>query len=75
MGDLAWTRRGSFGFPLKALRLHAIALGSSGSGKTETLFRAAYGAQKIYRQQVIYLDAKGETKREDEAGQDNAARL
>ncbi|MBA2391402.1 MAG: hypothetical protein H0V70_01500 [Ktedonobacteraceae bacterium] len=75
MGDLAWTHRGTFGFPLKALRLHAIALGSSGSGKTETLFRAAYGARKIYQQQVIYLDAKGETKREEEAGQDNAARF
>jgi len=64
-----------FTFPQRALRLHAIALGSSGSGKTETLLRAAYGAHKIYRQQVIYLDAKGETKREDEQGQDNAARF
>jgi hypothetical protein len=75
MGDLAWKRRGVFGFPLKALRLHAVILGSSGSGKTETELRAAYGARKVYRQQVIYLDAKGESKREDEASQDNAARF
>ena len=75
MGDLPWTRRGMFGFPLKALRLHAVVLGSSGSGKTKTQFRTAYGAHKIYQQQVIYLDAKGETKREDEAGEDNAAQF
>ena len=75
MGDLAWTKHGLFTFPHKALRLHAIALGSSGSGKTETQFRAAYGAHKVYGQQVVYLDAKGETKREDEAGEDNAARF
>jgi hypothetical protein len=75
VGDLAWYRRDTFGFPLKALRLHATALGSSGSGKTETLLRAAYGAHKVYRQQVVYLDVKGETKREDEQGQDSAARF
>jgi hypothetical protein len=75
MGDLSWTRRGLFTFPQKALHLHATALGSSGSGKTETLLRAAYGAHNVYRQQVVYLDAKGETKREDEQGQDNAARF
>src|SRR6266496_1075810 len=75
MGDLRWTRRGRFTFPQKALRFHATAFGSSGSGKTETQFRAAYGARKVYHQQVIYLDAKGETKREDEQGEDNAARF
>jgi hypothetical protein len=75
MGDLAWTRRNLFGFPAGALHLHAIALGTSGSGKTETLLRIAYGARKIYGQQVIYLDAKGESKRDEEARQDNAARF
>jgi hypothetical protein len=75
MGDLAWIRRGVFGFPKKALRLHAVILGSSGSGKTETELRAAYGAHKVYQQQVIYLDAKGESKREDEQSEDNAARF
>ncbi len=75
MGDLAWTRRKLFGYPLKALRYHAVALGGSGSGKTETLFRLSYGGRKIYHMQVIYLDAKGETKREEEQGEDNAARF
>ncbi len=73
MGDLAWKRRGKFGFPQKALRYHAVALGSTGSGKSITLSRNAYGAHKVYHQQVVYLDAKGETKREDEASEDNAA--
>jgi hypothetical protein len=75
MGDLTWKRRGVFGFPKKALRLHTVILGSSGSGKTETELRAAYGVRKVYRQQVIYLDAKGESKREDEQSEDNAARF
>ncbi len=75
MGDLAWIRRGQFGFPLTALRHHAVVLGSSGSGKSVTLFRNAYGAHKVYHQQVVYLDAKGETKREEEASEDNAARF
>jgi hypothetical protein len=75
MGDLAWKRRSLSVFPEKALRHHAVALGSSGSGKSVTLSRNAYGARKVYHQQVVYLDAKGETKREDEAGEDNAARF
>src|SRR6266699_1309825 len=75
MGDLAWKRRGLFGFPRKALRLHATVLGASGSGKTETLFRIAYEARKVYQQQVVYLDAKGESKRADEQAEDNAARF
>jgi len=75
MGDLAWKRRGLSVFPEKALHHHAVVLGSSGSGKSITLFRNAYGARKVYHQQVVYLDAKGETKREDEASEDNAARF
>jgi hypothetical protein len=50
-------------------------LGASGSGKTETLYRCAYGAYKVYRLQVIYLDAKGESKRAEEKEEDNAARF
>jgi len=73
MGDLAWKKRGLFTFPKKALYYHATVLGSSGSGKSVTLERCAYGTRKSYNQQVVYLDAKGETKREDEASQDNAA--
>ena len=75
MGDLLWSRKGLFTFPLAALRHHAVCLGASGSGKTETLYRCAYGAYKIYRQQVIYLDAKGESKRAEEKEGDNAARF
>jgi hypothetical protein len=75
MGDLAWKKRNLFFYPRKALNYHAVALGSSGSGKSITLARSAYGARKVYQQQVVYLDAKGETKREDEAGEDNAARF
>jgi hypothetical protein len=73
MGDLAWKKRGLFILPEKALCHHAVVLGSTGSGKSVTLERCAYGACKVYQQQVIYLDAKGETKREDEASEDNAA--
>lgn len=75
MGDLTWKRNGYFGYPLKALRYHAVVLGSSGTGKSETLQRVGYGAHKVYRLQVIHLDAKGETKRDDEESEDNAARF
>jgi hypothetical protein len=75
MGDLTWTRCRLFGFPEKAMRTHAVIFGSTGSGKTETELRIAYGARKVYHRQVIYLDAKGETKREDEKQEDNAARF
>ncbi len=76
MGDLRWIhRKKRFVYPLKALRYHAVALGGSGSGKTETLFRIAYGGRKVYKLQVIFLDAKGETKREEEQAEDNAARF
>jgi hypothetical protein len=73
--DLAWTHKGKFGIPLKALRLHTVILGQSGTGKTETIQRFCYGARKVYQFQVIYLDAKGETKREEERAEDNAARF
>lgn len=75
MGDLSWQRHHYWTYPLKALRYHAVVLGASGSGKTETLLRLAYGARKAHQMQVIYLDAKGETKRDDEKGEDNAARF
>src|SRR5581483_1315663 len=75
MDDLPWKKKGLFRFPQGALRLHATALGASGSGKSETLLRIAYGAYKVYHQQVIFLDAKGDTKREEEQGEDNAARF
>ena len=75
MGDLPWTRRNHFTFPKTALQLHATIVGTSGSGKTETIFRICYGAHKAYNFQVIYLDAKGDSKREEEQAEDNAARF
>ena len=75
MGDLSWKQRGLAVFPEKAMRTHAAIFGSTGSGKTETELRIAYGGHKTYHRQVIYLDAKGETKREDEMQEDNAARF
>ena len=75
MGDLLWSRKQLFTFPLAALRHHAVCLGATGSGKTETLYRCAYGAYKVYRLQVIYLDAKGESKRAEEKEGDDAARF
>ena len=75
MGDLRWTQKQWFTLPLHALRHHVVCLGASGSGKTETLYRLAYGAYKVYRQQVIYLDAKGEEKQDHEREEDSAARF
>ena len=75
MGDLAWIRNKHFVFPQKALRYSAVALGSSGSGKSEMLRRAAYGAHKVYQRQVIHVDVKGNKKRDDEESEDNAARF
>ena len=75
MGDLQWTHRNHFTFPKKALQLHTTILGTSGSGKTETILRLCYGARKAYGLQVIYLDAKGDSKREEEQAEDNAARF
>jgi hypothetical protein len=75
MGDLPWIHRHVFTFPLEALRHHIICLGASGSGKTETLLRLAYGARTAYQHQVIYLDAKGEEKQAAEQEEDTAARF
>jgi len=75
LGDLKWRKRGLAVFPLDALHLHTIILGSSGTGKTETILRMAATARAAHRLQVIYPDAKGETKRDEEASQDNAARF
>src|SRR5260221_1295216 len=75
MGDLSWTHRQRFTVPREALRHHVVCLGATGSGKTETLFRLAYGACTVYQQQVVYLDAKGEEKPKAEQEEDTAARF
>jgi Zn-dependent protease with chaperone function len=60
-GDLwEWVKAGCVVYPRWALGLHGVVIGRSGAGKTETLLRIAYLAAKIYRYQVIYLDAKGD---------------
>lgn len=76
MGDLPWKKRGRFGLPLDALRLHLTIAGATGSGKTETIHRIEYGARKVYGLQIIHIDAKGETPAdEEERDKDNAARF
>lgn len=54
---------------------HIVCLGATGSGKTETSLRLAYGARKVYGMQIIFLDAKGEEKSAAEAQEDAAARF
>jgi hypothetical protein len=50
--DLLW--------PFEDMRRHAVILGASGSGKTETALRIAYEAALGSRAAVHYLDAKGD---------------
>ncbi len=51
-GDLVW--------PLADMRRHAVILGASGSGKTETSMRIAYEVACKSEAPVFYLDAKGD---------------
>lgn len=55
-------RRGWFTLRERDLAEHGAIIGSSGSGKTESLLRMAYLAAKVYGWQVWYLDAKGDTE-------------
>ena len=60
-GDLwEWVKGGCLTYPRRALGLHGVVIGRSGSGKTETLLRIAYLAAKVYQMQIIYIDAKGD---------------
>lgn len=67
MGDLAWRQKNYIGIPAFDLGEHGIAIGSPGSGKTEALLRFAYSAKKVYRKQVIYIDAKGDERQDTPA--------
>src|SRR6266849_5379068 len=61
MGDLtALLRKGWVVLPPEFLRHHIVTLGSSGSGKSETLRRLAYLAYQTYGQHVIFINAKGD---------------
>jgi hypothetical protein len=59
-GDLAWAHGGWFTFPAAILGRHLVLVGSSGSGKTETCKRLAFGATQVYGWKVFYLDCKGD---------------
>lgn len=50
--DLLW--------PFSDMRRHAVILGASGSGKTETSLRIAYEVARKSNASVHYLDAKGD---------------
>ena len=51
-GNLIW--------PFADMRRHAVILGASGSGKTETSMRIAHEVASKSEAQVFYLDAKGD---------------
>jgi hypothetical protein len=59
-GDLDWTQGRYITYPPVVLGRHLVAIGASGSGKTETSIRLAYGAAKVYGWKVFYLDCKGD---------------
>ena len=60
-GDLTdWVRDGSVYYPASVLGRHLVVVGGTGSGKTETLLRLAYGAAAHLGWQVLYVDAKGD---------------
>ena len=60
-GDLTdWIRNGQVFYPADVLGRHLVVVGGTGSGKTETLLRLAYGAAADFGWQVLYLDAKGD---------------
>ena len=59
-GDLGWRDRHLFYLPTRELGQHGVVIGSSGSGKTETLLRIAVCAAVELGWQVIFVDGKGD---------------
>lgn len=60
-GDLTdWVRGGAVFYPASVLGRHLVVVGGTGSGKTETLLRLAYGAAADLGWQILYVDAKGD---------------
>jgi hypothetical protein len=59
---LDWIKNRLFCLPFEYLILHAVVIGASGSGKSETLLRMAIAAAKVLKWQVVYIDAKGDYK-------------
>jgi hypothetical protein len=61
-GDLDWQRGDWCVCPARHFGQASFVLGEGGSGKTETVLRLSYGAAKVARRQVLYVDAKGDPK-------------
>ncbi len=60
-GDMyACVQNGIFAYPTNLLDKHGVIIGESGSGKTETMLRIAFGAAKEHNWKVFYVDAKGD---------------
>lgn len=56
----AWVKRHLVVLPTGELGKHGVVIGSSGSGKSETLLRLAILAARVLGWQVIFLDGKGD---------------
>jgi Helicase HerA, central domain len=61
-GLLDWIKQRWFCLPLEHLICHAVVIGTSGSGKSETLLRIAVAAAKALGWQVVLIDLKGDYK-------------
>lgn len=59
---LDWIKHRFFTLPFEELIRHAVVIGASGSGKSETLLRIAIAVAKVLGWQVIFIDAKGDYK-------------
>lgn len=59
-GDLPWREGDYVTYPAAQLARHAVVLGSSGMGKSETVLRLATGARRTYGWKVFLLDCKGD---------------
>jgi hypothetical protein len=59
---LPLSRQGLVALSLEQLCRHVLVLGATGSGKTETLLRLAWGVAKGSGARVWYLDGKGDTQ-------------
>lgn len=63
-GDLVdeWIRESVFTYPSHVLRQHLVIVGGTGSGKTVTASRIAYGVARYLGWQVIFINAKGDSE-------------
>ena len=65
-GDLTtgwrvWQKKQAlFTYPPTVLGRHLVIIGGSGTGKTETSLRLAYGTAVAYKWRILYLDCKGD---------------